>query len=268
MKSVKFINGSLEMAGNLYFPEGFDASRKYAAIVCVHPGGGVKEQTAGRYAEQLAREGFVTLAFDASCQRERRDAAVSRGSLCARQRRAQRGRFSGDARLRRSRQNRGARGMRRRRLCDPRDDDRPAYQGGGRCQRSQYRQHVPRRLAWQRGAGEIDRIARTRRRSAHSRSRRRAGRLYPVLADEPRWRRGSRHARSVRLLPYVACAAPEHAEPVHDEQPAATRDLRRLRIGRRAADATAPIGRRQRSWLAVAQPDLLEKRPASTSTFT
>ena len=68
MKSVKFINGSLEMAGNLYFPEGFDASRKYAAIVCVHPGGGVKEQTAGRYAEQLAREGFVTLAFDASCQ--------------------------------------------------------------------------------------------------------------------------------------------------------------------------------------------------------
>ena len=70
MKSVKFINGSLEMAGNLYFPEGFDASRKYAAIVCVHPGGGVKEQTAGRYAEQLAREGFVTLAFDASCQGE------------------------------------------------------------------------------------------------------------------------------------------------------------------------------------------------------
>ena len=68
MKSVKFINGSLEMAGNLYFPEGFDASRKYAAIVCVHPGGGVKEQTAGRYAEQLAREGFVTLAFDASCR--------------------------------------------------------------------------------------------------------------------------------------------------------------------------------------------------------
>ncbi|MDR9182473.1 alpha/beta hydrolase [Burkholderia multivorans] len=70
MKSVKFSNGSLEMAGNLYFPEGFDASRRYAAIVCVHPGGGVKEQTAGRYAEQLAREGFVTLAFDASFQGE------------------------------------------------------------------------------------------------------------------------------------------------------------------------------------------------------
>ncbi|KWF68726.1 alpha/beta hydrolase [Burkholderia pseudomultivorans] len=70
MQSVKFPNGALEMAGNLYFPEGFDAARKYPAIVCVHPGGGVKEQTAGRYAEQLAREGFVTLAFDASFQGE------------------------------------------------------------------------------------------------------------------------------------------------------------------------------------------------------
>lgn len=70
MQSVKFPNGSIEMAGNLFVPTDFDKSKKYPAIVCVHPGGGVKEQTAGLYAEKLSREGFVTLAFDASFQGE------------------------------------------------------------------------------------------------------------------------------------------------------------------------------------------------------
>lgn len=56
------------MAGNLYLPRGFDSGRKYAAIVVVHPGGGVKEQTAGLYAQKIAEQGFVTLAFDASHQ--------------------------------------------------------------------------------------------------------------------------------------------------------------------------------------------------------
>src|SRR3954469_8842385 len=68
LRDVQFMNGAIKMAGNVYFPEGFDASRKYAAIVCVHPGGGVKEQTAGLYAQKLAEQGFVTLAFDASHQ--------------------------------------------------------------------------------------------------------------------------------------------------------------------------------------------------------
>lgn len=68
MRSVQFKNGPLKMAGNLYFPEGFDEGRKYAAIITVHPGGGVKEQTAGLYAQKLAEQGFVTLAFDASHQ--------------------------------------------------------------------------------------------------------------------------------------------------------------------------------------------------------
>ncbi|PER70958.1 alpha/beta hydrolase [Priestia megaterium] len=58
------------MAGNLYLPEGFDENKKYPAIVSVHPGGGVKEQTAGLYAQKLSNNGFVALAFDASCQGE------------------------------------------------------------------------------------------------------------------------------------------------------------------------------------------------------
>lgn len=70
MKSVKFKHNNIDMAGNLYLPEGMDESKKYPAIVCVHPGGGVKEQTSGLYAENLSKQGFITLAFDASYQGE------------------------------------------------------------------------------------------------------------------------------------------------------------------------------------------------------
>lgn len=65
---VTFKNNNLKMAGNLYLPAGFDNTKKYAAVVVVHPGGGVKEQTAGLYAQKLSEAGFVALAFDASHQ--------------------------------------------------------------------------------------------------------------------------------------------------------------------------------------------------------
>ncbi len=66
--NVSFKNNDIHMAGNLYLPKSFSEGSKYSAIVSVHPGGGVKEQTAGLYAEKLAEQGFVTLAFDASHQ--------------------------------------------------------------------------------------------------------------------------------------------------------------------------------------------------------
>ena len=68
VRGVEFMNNDIKMSGNVYYPKDFNEGRKYPAIVVVHPGGGVKEQAAGLYAQKLAAEGFVTLAFDASHQ--------------------------------------------------------------------------------------------------------------------------------------------------------------------------------------------------------
>lgn len=71
MRNVTFknLNGQgVTTAATLYFPEGFDESSKYSAVVVSHPGGGVKEQTAGLYAKKLAEAGLVTIAFDRSYQ--------------------------------------------------------------------------------------------------------------------------------------------------------------------------------------------------------
>jgi uncharacterized protein len=69
VKGVEFKkNDGITLAGNIYYPKGFNEGQKYPTIVVVHPGGGVKEQTAGLYAQKLAEEGFVTLAFDAAHQ--------------------------------------------------------------------------------------------------------------------------------------------------------------------------------------------------------
>jgi uncharacterized protein len=42
-------NTGTAIVANLFKPAGFDASRKYGAIVVTHPFGGVREQTAGLY---------------------------------------------------------------------------------------------------------------------------------------------------------------------------------------------------------------------------
>lgn len=70
MEPITFPNGPLSTAGDLYLPGDFDPNAGYAAVIIVHPGGGVKEQTAGLYASKLAEQGFVALAYDASFQGE------------------------------------------------------------------------------------------------------------------------------------------------------------------------------------------------------
>ena len=73
MKKVTYLNRNgqnITVSAFLNFPRAFDESQKYPAIVVTHPGGGVKEQTAGTYGRKLAEQGFVTLVHDASYQGE------------------------------------------------------------------------------------------------------------------------------------------------------------------------------------------------------
>ncbi|WDF81148.1 alpha/beta hydrolase [Mucilaginibacter sp. KACC 22773] len=67
-KPTSFKNKDLKLAAELHLPDNFTESQKYPAIVCIHPAGGVKEQTIGLYASRLADCGFVVLTFDASYQ--------------------------------------------------------------------------------------------------------------------------------------------------------------------------------------------------------
>lgn len=58
----------LDIAANVYTPANYDPQKKYPAVVVAHPNGGVKEQTAGLYAQHLAEQGFITIAMDAAYQ--------------------------------------------------------------------------------------------------------------------------------------------------------------------------------------------------------
>ena len=61
------LNGN-DISANLYTPADYNASKTYPAIVVAHPNGGIKEQTAGLYAQRLAEAGYITIAFDAAYQ--------------------------------------------------------------------------------------------------------------------------------------------------------------------------------------------------------
>lgn len=66
---VTFPSAGLNLAGHLYTPDG-EASIPGPAVVIGHPGSAVKEQAPAVYAERLARNGFVALAFDSAYQGE------------------------------------------------------------------------------------------------------------------------------------------------------------------------------------------------------
>lgn len=66
-KQVSFQNRyGFDVAGHLYLPHDFDRQGSYKAVVVSGPFGAVKEQASGLYAQELAKNGFVALAFDQS----------------------------------------------------------------------------------------------------------------------------------------------------------------------------------------------------------
>lgn len=58
----------ITIAANLYLPADYSADGSYPAIVVAHPNGGVKEQVAGLFAQRLAENGYITIAYDAAYQ--------------------------------------------------------------------------------------------------------------------------------------------------------------------------------------------------------
>lgn len=56
----------ITIAGHLYIPKNIDKTTKYSALVLSGPFGAVKEQSSGLYANEMAKRGFITLAFDPS----------------------------------------------------------------------------------------------------------------------------------------------------------------------------------------------------------
>ena len=61
---VTFTSFGVELAGDLYLPKGFDANKKYKAIVGASPFPQVKEQIPATYGPEMAARGFIYLGFD------------------------------------------------------------------------------------------------------------------------------------------------------------------------------------------------------------
>lgn len=66
--SVKYKLNGVDIAANVFTPANYDGKKKFPAVVVAHPNGGIKEQTAGLYAQRLAETGYVTIAADAAYQ--------------------------------------------------------------------------------------------------------------------------------------------------------------------------------------------------------
>ena len=63
-QTIQFNSDGLILVGNLYLPQNFDANKKYPAILVGGSWTTVKEQMSGLYAEEMAKQNFITLAID------------------------------------------------------------------------------------------------------------------------------------------------------------------------------------------------------------
>ncbi|WAI01551.1 alpha/beta hydrolase [Methanogenium organophilum] len=67
VESVSYKNKyGITVAADMYLSKDIDTSKQYPALVIGTPYGGVKEQGAGIYAQNMAERGFVAIAFDES----------------------------------------------------------------------------------------------------------------------------------------------------------------------------------------------------------
>lgn len=64
VKQVTFKSFGVQLAGDLYLPEGFDETKKYKAIVGTSPFPQVKSQIPAIYGPEMAKRGFIYLGFD------------------------------------------------------------------------------------------------------------------------------------------------------------------------------------------------------------
>lgn len=64
VKRITFKSFGVDLVGDLYLPEGFNENKKYKAIVGASPFPQVKEQVLATYGSEMAKRGFVFLAFD------------------------------------------------------------------------------------------------------------------------------------------------------------------------------------------------------------
>jgi fermentation-respiration switch protein FrsA (DUF1100 family) len=62
--TVEYLSNGSRISAHLFIPEDYVEGEKRPAIVITPPNTGVKEQTAGIYAEELSKQGFFALAFD------------------------------------------------------------------------------------------------------------------------------------------------------------------------------------------------------------
>jgi fermentation-respiration switch protein FrsA (DUF1100 family) len=70
MKRIFFRNRTIELAGNIHYPQGFDETNTYPALILATPGSSVKEQVGTIYAIKMAEKGFVAVTFDPAYQGE------------------------------------------------------------------------------------------------------------------------------------------------------------------------------------------------------